>query len=75
MKHLKKELYCRSLLFRSLKSRMKYLGLNQKDLAAKIGVDASSLNRYLKGSVCPSLDIFIRICNALNLTISFCYHS
>lgn len=45
--------------------------INQKQLANLSGVSESSLCRYLKGDICPRMDIVINVANALGVSQNY----
>ena len=46
----------------------KYMkNISQRDLAKKIGIDESTLSRYINGSRTPKADIFMKIAKVLNV--------
>ena len=47
----------------------KALNLTQRQLAEKVGITYQSLQRYEKGTVLPSVDIAIRLAEALGATV------
>lgn len=49
-------------------TRRKLLGIRQKSLAEKIGISNNYLSSIEHGSEKPSLDIFVKLCNALQVT-------
>lgn len=50
---------------------MKRYSLNQKDLAAKVGVTESAMSYYVKGERTPRSDVLTRIAKALNTTTDY----
>lgn len=52
-----------------LRERRKELGMTQKDLAERIGRERTYINRIEKGETDLQLSSFIRIANALGITL------
>jgi len=55
-----------------LRSEIEYIGLNQKEFAAKIGIKKRTLDSYLgiQQSI-PSADIAVKIAAALHLSVEY----
>jgi len=47
------------------------LGMNQNDLATKIGITAAMVSMYESDKTTPSLETIKKIADALNTTIDF----
>jgi len=60
-----------SQVFRENVSRvMKGCGLTQKKLAEKAGITEAHLNRVLRGTSCPSVDVCDKIATALEIQVA-----
>lgn len=59
------------MLGKRIEEKMKKQQLNQKDLAAMVGVTESALSRYINGERSPKLDVLANIATALNTTIDY----
>lgn len=56
----------------NLKSELSYQGLLVKELAAKSGLNPTSLSNYLReNNSVPSADIAVKIAQALGVTVEF----
>ena len=42
-------------------------GVQQKELARKVGVSAQTVSKYMKKDVFPALDTFAKLCAALDV--------
>lgn len=51
-----------------LRERLSELGMTQKDLCEKTGIDKSLMSRYFNGIYTPRLDMLITLSNALQCT-------
>lgn len=54
----------------NIKKYRKQKGLTQKDLASKVGVTASTITKYEKGDLEPSLDTIKKIANVLDVPMA-----
>ena len=52
-----------------LRAIRKKLGISLITLEEMTGIDASSLSRYERGAVAPSIDMAQKVANALNITV------
>lgn len=52
----------------SLKEIRKYAGLTQQKLAEEIGIGFSSLSHYEKQTAKPSLEVFVKLCESLEVS-------
>ena len=52
-----------------LKTRLKYAGMSQTELAEKVGVTRNMISRYVNGDSLPTFIILDRIARALNCSI------
>lgn len=59
------------MLGKRIEEKMKKQQLNQKDLAAMVGVTESALSRYINGERSPKLDVLANMATALNTTIDY----
>ena len=50
-----------------LREAIKQSGLQQKELANKIGVSAQTVSKYMCKDVFPALDTFAKLCAALDV--------
>ena len=46
-------------------------GMSQKELAQKLNVDASNITNWKKGLNFPSLEIFYRLCQVLDVSADY----
>lgn len=53
--------------YRYVKSRYRSLGMHQRDLAALMGADSSTVSRYMSGDIAMPRDMFDQLCRALRL--------
>ena len=51
-----------------LREALKYTPLSQKEIAAKLGVDPSTVSKYARGCAMPSLDAFASLCEILDVS-------
>ena len=51
------------------RNKRKKLGLSQYKLAKEIGIAQSFMNEIESGRKMPSLEVFFRICDALDITL------
>ena len=51
-----------------LREALKYTPLSQKEIAAKLGVDPSTVSKYARGYAMPSLDVFANLCEILDVS-------
>lgn len=51
------------------RNKRKKLGLSQYKLAKEIGIAQSFMNEIESGRKMPSLEVFFRICQALDITL------
>ena len=51
------------------RNKRKKLGLSQYKLAKEIGIAQSFMNEIESGRKMPSLEVFFRICEALDITL------
>jgi transcriptional regulator with XRE-family HTH domain len=55
-----------------LRSEIEYLGLNQKEFAAKAGIKKRALDAYLRGQQSmPPADTAVKIASALGLSVEY----
>jgi len=59
----------KEFIAKKIKLARKNANLTQAELAEKIGISAKQLSRIELGSFVPSLITFLKIANALNLTL------
>jgi transcriptional regulator with XRE-family HTH domain len=52
-----------------IKTLRKQTGWSQGELADKVGTDARQISRYENGRITPSLDVAMRIAEALNISL------
>ena len=57
----------REILSENLQSALKRSGMDQKDLAMKIGVSPASITNWLKGTKYPRIDKIQALADALNV--------
>lgn len=46
-------------------------GINQKEIAAKIGVSAQTVSKYMTCDVFPNLDTLARLCTVLDVSSDY----
>ena len=51
-----------------LRDEIRWSGVSQKELAAKLGINASTVSKYMRLNKFPSLETFANICAALDLS-------
>ena len=51
-----------------LREALQYTPLSQKEIAAKLGVDPSTVSKYARGCATPSLDAFAALCEILDVS-------
>ena len=51
-----------------LREAVQYSGLSQKEIAEKIGVNPSTVSKYMRLDKYPSLDTFANICAVLDVS-------
>jgi len=57
---------------RRLRSEIKYIGLNQKEFAAKVGIKKRALDAYLRAQQSmPSADTAVKIASALGVSVEY----
>lgn len=56
-------------LIQQLRQRRVDLGLSQRDLAERVGVQQSSISAIEAGTVAPTLDTFIALVHALGFSV------
>ncbi len=54
---------------KKLKTFRKSQGLTQNEFADKLGIERSNISRYENGDTLPSIEIFLEMCNILNIDI------
>jgi len=54
-----------------MKELRKEAGWSQGDLAEKVGTDARQISRYENGRITPSLDVLVRVAEALNVSLDY----
>jgi transcriptional regulator with XRE-family HTH domain len=54
-----------------IKQLRKEKGWGQKELANKMGSDARQISRYEKGHVTPSIDVVVKVAEALEVTTDY----
>lgn len=57
----------------NLVAAMESAGLTQVQLADELGISKGTVNNWIRGNNSPDVDMVPRICNALNIPISFLY--
>lgn len=50
-----------------LREAIKQSGIPQKEIAAKIGVSAQTVSKYMCNNIFPALDTFAKLCNLLDV--------
>ena len=53
-----------------MKEQRQALGLSQAELAKRVGVSRQTVNMIENGSYNPTVDLCIRICKELNVTLN-----
>lgn len=51
-----------------LREAIKYSNVSQKELAEKLGINPSTVSKYMRKDKYPSLDTFANICEILDLS-------
>ena len=51
-----------------LREAVEYSGLSQKEIAEKIGVNPSTVSKYMRLDKYPSLDTFANLCAVLDVS-------
>lgn len=51
-----------------LREAIEYGDITQKELAQKVGINPSTISKYMRLDKFPSLDTFANICEALDLS-------
>ena len=51
-----------------LREALKYSHISQKELAKKLGIDPSTVSKYVRGKAMPSLDVFTNLCEILDVS-------
>ena len=51
-----------------LRETIKYSNISQKDLAEKLGINPSTVSKYMRQNKYPSLDTFANICEILDVS-------
>ena len=46
-------------------------GIPQKEIAAKIGVSAQTVSKYMRADVFPALDTFAKLCAVLDVSSDY----
>ena len=53
---------------KKLREAIKYSNVSQKELAEKLGINPSTVSKYMRLDKYPSLDTFANICHVLDLS-------
>lgn len=56
---------------RRLRESIARSGVQQKELAKRIGVSAQTVSKYMKQDVFPALDTFAKLCAALDVRADY----
>ena len=51
-----------------LRDEIKWSGISQKELAEKLGINASTVSKYMRLDKYPSLETFANICEILEIS-------
>ncbi len=51
-----------------LRDEIKWSGISQKELAEKLGINASTVSKYMRLDKFPSLETFANICEILEIS-------
>ena len=51
-----------------LREEIKWSGITQKELAEKLGINASTVSKYMRLDKYPSLETFANICEILDIS-------
>lgn len=51
-----------------LREEIKWSGITQKELAEKLGINASTVSKYMRLDKYPSLETFANICEILEIS-------
>lgn len=57
-------------LIKFLSETMNSLGINQPKLSELTGIDQANLSRILSGKSIPTIDTFLKMCQALEIKVS-----
>ena len=58
-------------ILRRLRESIARSGVQQKELAKKIGVSAQTVSKYMRKDVFPALDTFAKLCAALDVKADY----
>ncbi len=53
---------------KNLRDSIKFSHLSQKEIAQKLGINPSTLSKYMKQDKFPSLETFARLCEILDVS-------
>ncbi len=51
-----------------LREAIKQSGMQQKEIAAKLGVSPQTISKYMKNDIFPALDTFANLCILLDIS-------
>ena len=51
-----------------LREAIKFSSISQKDIAAKLGINPSTVSKYMKQDKYPALDTFANLCKILDVS-------
>lgn len=51
-----------------LREAIQYSPLSQREIAKRLGVDQSTVSKYFRGNILPSLDTFANLCEILDVS-------
>ena len=51
-----------------LRDAIRQSGMSQKEIAEKVGIHPSTVNKYIRTDKFPSIDTFALLCRALNVS-------
>ncbi|MBQ7770406.1 MAG: helix-turn-helix transcriptional regulator [Clostridia bacterium] len=57
--------------FERLALELKGCKLTQKQIAQELGIDSSNITKWKNGEYLPSLDIFYKLCNLLDVSADY----
>ena len=51
-----------------LRDAIKYSGMSQREIAEKLGINASTVSKYMRLNKFPSIDTFANLCKILDVS-------
>ena len=56
------------IIQKNLREAIKHSGMMQKEIAKKLGVDPTTISKYMIRNTFPSLDTFARLCEIIDVS-------